>query len=131
MVSPGQHDGCAAVDFQQRADVLQEAQLPVAGSGPEIGPLHHQALPPRLSLGVDVGQGGRAAKGRIGQHHVVVDAGRRTQAVVHLDVGAVAADAVEVQVHHTQPCCAVHDFSAARSVVPRKFRLLPVHGRVM
>ena len=76
--------------------MLQKAQLPVARGGPEVGAFHRQALPLRFARGVDVGQRGRATEGRIGQHHVVIDAGRRPQAVVHDDVGAVAADAVEV-----------------------------------
>ena len=41
------------------------------------------------------------AKGRVGQHHVVVDAGMGPKAVIHGDVGLVAADAAEIQVHHT------------------------------
>ena len=127
----GQHDGRTAVDFQQRADVLQKAELPVAGGGPEVGAFHRQALPLSPAFLVDEGQRGCAAERRIGQHHVVVDAGRRAQAVIHFDVGAVAADAVEIQVHHTEPRRAIDNLPAVQRVVAQMLQLLPVHGRVM
>ena len=67
-------DGGPSVNLQQRLHVLQEVQLLVARARPEIGALHHQGLPLRLALGVNKGEAGLPSEGRIGQHHVEVDA---------------------------------------------------------
>ena len=52
------------------------------------------------------------------------------QAVVHGDVGLVAADAVEVEVHGAEPRRAVHDLPAVQGVPLEPLPLAPVHGRV-
>ena len=88
------------MNLQQGVHVLHEVQLLVAGSGPEVGPLDDQALARRFARGVDEGEAGLASEGWIGQHYVEVDARMRAQAVVDDDVGLVAADAVEIEVHH-------------------------------
>ena len=63
-------------------------------------------------------------------HQVVVDPRMGAQAVVHGDVGLVAADAVEVQVHGAEPGRAVHDLPAMQGVALEPLPLAPVHGRV-
>ena len=88
------------MNLQQGVHVLDEVQLLVAGGGPEVGALDDQALAGRFARGVDEGQAGLASERRIGQHHVEVDARMRAQAVVDDDVGLVAADAVQIEVHH-------------------------------
>ena len=54
--------------------MLEEVKLLVAGGGPEVGTLHDQALPFRFALSGDEGEAGLPSEGRIGQHHVEVDA---------------------------------------------------------
>ena len=124
------HDGCPPGVLHECTHVLQEVELLIAGGCPEVGTFHRQGLPFRLALTVDKGQAGLAAEGRVGQHHVVVDAGMGPKAVVHGDVGLVAADAVEVQVHHAQPGRAVHDLPAVQGVPLQVLLLILVHGRV-
>ena len=111
--------------------MLEEVELLVAGGGPEVGALHRQRLPLRLALAVDEGEGRLAAEGRVGQHQVVVDPRMGPQAVVHGDVGLVAADAVEVQVHGAEARRAVHNLPAVQGVALQPLPLVPVHGRVM
>ena len=124
------HDGRPPGVLQQRADVLEEVELLVAGGGPEVGALHRQRLPLRLALAVDEGQGRLAAEGRVGQHQVVVILRLASKAVVHGDVGLAAADAVQVQVYGAEPRRAVHDLPAVQGDTLQTLLLVPVHGRV-
>ena len=125
------HDGGAPVDLEQSPHVLQEVQLLVAGGGPEVGTLHNQGLPFRLALGIDEGEAGLATKGRVGQHHVEVDARMIAQAVIDDDVGPVPADAVQVQVHDTQPGGAIDNLPTVEGMVPQVGQLALVHVPVV
>ena len=44
------HNGRPSMNLQQGPHVLEEVQLLVAGGGPEIWALHHEALPLGLTI---------------------------------------------------------------------------------
>ncbi len=117
----GYDDSRPPVHLQQGPHVLQEVELLVAGRGPEVGALHHQALPLRFPLRVDEGEAGLPSEGRIGQHHVEVDTWMGAQAVVHDNVRLVPADAVQVQIHHPHPGGVVDDLPAVKGAVSQVF----------
>ena len=111
--------------------MLEEVELLVAGRGPEVGALDHQALPLGLSLRVDEGEAGLPSEGGIGQHHVEVDARVTAQAVVHGDVRLVPADAVKVQVHDAEPRGTVDDLPAVQGTVLEVGTLVRIHVLVV
>ena len=74
-------DSAAAVDLQQRLDVLDEVELLVLRRRPEILPLVGMVFLLQLALFVDDGDGALLAEGRIGEDHAVPLAGVAGEAV--------------------------------------------------
>lgn len=95
----GQDDGCAAVDLEQAADVLEEVELLVAGGGPEVVTQNFLALLHLVAVPIDNRDAGLLTEWRIGEHHVVVGGWLGGEAVfAGLDVLFVP-EVVQEQVH--------------------------------
>ena len=118
----------AAVDRQDRLDVLDEVELLVAGRGPEVVADDHLRLALGVAFFVDEGDAGLLAEGRVGQHHVEAVARIGGEAVGHADRAgaAVGADAVEVEIHHAEPRRDIHDLPAVQRPVPQVIPLLTI-----
>ena len=113
------HDGGAAVDPEQRLDVLDEVELLVRGRGPEVRAVVGEGLAVGLALLVDHGDRRLLAERRIGDDDVGVQLRLVAQGVVDLDrrpvvVGAVRADAVEEEVHAAEAGDVGHQLDAAQ-----------------
>ena len=94
------HHRGAAVDLEQRVDVLDEVELLVAGRGPEILADDDLIFLLRVAFLVHEQQTLLLAEGRVGEHHRILAAPRRGQTVMPaVDDDLVAADAVQIGVH--------------------------------
>ena len=85
-------DGTAAVDFEQRLDVLHEVELLVLRGRPEILTFVGMLFLFQVAFFIDDGDAAFFAEGRIGQHHAEPLAGIAGQAV---DVSS-AANAMSI-----------------------------------
>ena len=121
------HHRGAAVDLQQRVNVLHEVQLLVAGRGPEI--LAHDDLVILLGVALLVHeqQALLLPERRIGQNHRVFPAPRRGEAVVSgMDNHLVAADAVQIEVHRAHAAHLGRKLHALDQVLPQRPLLVAV-----
>ena len=66
------------------------------------------------------------AKGWIGQHHVEPLTRIRNQTVPRFHRALPSADAVKMQVHHTEPYHTVHEVHTVKGPVSEKLFLFPV-----
>src|SRR5205085_5788828 len=64
--------GSAAINLEQRLDMLDKVQLLVAGAGPEVVAHNHACLALLVSLLVDKSDAALAPKRRIGQHNIEI-----------------------------------------------------------
>ena len=123
----GHDDGAAAVDLEQRLDVLEEVQLLVLGRGPEVLPLVGLVFLLQVARLVDDGDAAFLAERRIGQHHAESLAGIAGQAVhARRDRAGIGVDAVQVQVHDAQPGRVRDQFPALHEPRPQVLLLILV-----
>ena len=121
----GQHDGGAAVDVEDRHDVLQEVELLVGRRDDEVLALDLAVLAHLASVGADHRQRRLAAERRVRQHHGPALAGVGDQGVLDVDerVAVRRPDAVEQQVHRRQPRGAVDELEAGDELVAQVLAL--------
>ena len=105
------NDGRAPINLQARFHVLQELELLVARGCPEVITDVSQRLFALIAFFIDHGNALLLPERRIRQHHFVGHSRLFRQAVyAAIDRAVVAADAVQVEVHHAQPSYTVHQF---------------------
>ena len=120
-------DGTAAVDLEQRLDVLEKVQLLVLRRRPEVLPLVGGVFLLQVAGLVDDGDAAFLAERRIGQHHAEPLAGIAGQAVhAGLDRARVGVDAVQVQVHDAQAGRVRDQFPALDELRPQVLLLVLV-----
>jgi len=112
------HDGCTAVDREQRLDVLHEVELLVRRRRPEVVSDDHELLALALALGVHDRHRRLLAERRVRQHELEAVARVGLERVVDADraVGLLGADAVQEQIHHAEAGCVVDDLPAVQRV---------------
>ena len=115
----GQDDRGATVDVEDRHDVLQEVELLVGRRHDEVLALDVAVFAHGPSVGADHGERRLAAERRVREHHGPALAGVGDQGVAYVDEGVAVrcSDAVQQQVHRSQPGGAVDQLVAGDELV--------------
>ena len=120
-------DGTAAIDLEQRLDVLHEVELLVLGRGPKVLPFVGRVVFLQIAQLIDDGDAAFLTERRIGQDHAEPFTGIAGETVhTGLDRAGISINPVEIQVHNAEPGRVGNQLPALHELRPQMLLLVLV-----